>query len=76
MLCPDAACSGLRSVALGAALCLSGEALAQAVQVHGEPKRLYVHQMAHRHYFLALAYFFWGIRRTAFTGGGWRYLQM
>ena len=61
-------------LALAVALCLPGEAL--ALQVHGEPEGLYVHQMAHLHYFLALGYFFWDIRRTAFTGRGWRYLQL
>lgn len=61
-------------LALVATLCLPGEAL--ALQVHGEPEGLYVHQMAHLHYFLALGYFFWDIRRTAFTGRGWRYLQL
>ena len=59
---------------LAAVLCLPGEAL--ALQVHGEPEGLYVHQMAHLLYVLALGYFFWDIRRTAFTGRGWRYLQL
>ena len=39
-------------LALAVVLCLPGEAL--ALQVHGEPEGLYVHQMAHLHYFLAL----------------------
>ena len=56
------------------ALCLPGEAL--ALQVHTEPEGVYVHQMAHLHYILALCYFFWDLRRTAFTGRGWRYLQL
>jgi hypothetical protein len=51
-----------------------GEAL--ALQVHGEPEGLYVHQMAHLHYIVALGYFYWDIRRTSFTGRGWRFLQM
>lgn len=55
-------------------LMMPGEAL--ALQVHGEPEGLYVHQMAHLHYIFALGYFFWDIRRTSFTGRGWRYLQM
>lgn len=57
-------------------LCLGlpGEAL--ALQVHGEPEGLYVHQMAHLHYIFALGYFFWDIRRASFTGRGWRYLQV
>lgn len=49
---------------------------AWALQVHGEPEGLYVHQMAHLHYIFALGYFYWDIRRTSFTGRGWRYLQM
>lgn len=59
---------------LAAGLCLPGSAL--ALQVHGEPEGLYVHQMAHLFYVLALGYFFWDIRRSAFTGRGWRYLQL
>ncbi|MBV5316206.1 MAG: hypothetical protein JZU50_00200 [Desulfobulbaceae bacterium] len=51
-----------------------GEAL--ALQVHGEPEGLYVHQMAHLHYIFAIGYFFWDIRRSSFTGRGWRYLQL
>ena len=53
---------------------LPGEAL--ALQVHGEPEGLYVHQMAHLFYILALGYFYWDIRRSSFTGRGWRFLQM
>lgn len=53
---------------------IPGEAL--ALQVHGEPEGVYVHQMAHLHYIFALGYFFWDIRRTSFTGRGWRYLQL
>jgi len=49
---------------------------ALAIQVHGSPEGLYVHQMAHLHYIFALGYFYWDIRRTSFTGRGWRYLQM
>ncbi len=55
-------------------LVVPGEA--QALQVHGEPEGLYVHQMAHLHYIFALGFFFWDIRRAAFTGRGWRYLQV
>lgn len=59
---------------LAMALLFPGEA--QALQVHGEPEGVYVHQMAHLHYIFALGYFFWDIRRTSFTGRGWRYLQL
>lgn len=65
---------GLLLTSLLLFLALPGEA--HALQVHGEPEGLYVHQMAHLHYIFALGYFFWDIRRTSFTGRGWRYLQM
>lgn len=51
-----------------------GEVL--ALQVHSEPEGLYVHQMAHLHYIFALCYFFWDIKRSSFTGRGWRYLKL
>jgi|SRR5665647_2504242 len=56
------------------AIILPGDAL--ALQVHSEPEGVYVHQMAHLYYIFALGYFFWDIRRTSFTGRGWRYLQL
>ncbi len=56
------------------ALLSPGDAL--ALQVHAEPEGVYVHQMAHLHYIFALGYFYWDIRRTSFTGRGWRYLQL
>lgn len=49
---------------------------AMALQVHGPPEGLYVHQMAHLHYLIALVFFLWYIRRAAFPGLGWRYLQL
>ncbi len=49
---------------------------ALALQVHGPPEGLYVHQMAHLHYFFALVFFLWYIRRAAFTSRGWRFLQL
>jgi hypothetical protein len=61
-------------VPLSCLLVLPAEAW--ALQVHGEPEGLYVHQMAHLHYIFALGYFYWDIRRASFTGRGWRYLQM
>jgi hypothetical protein len=54
-------------------LCFPGEAL--ALQVHGEPEGLYVHQMAHLHFIFALGYLFLDIRRTGFSGKGWLFLQ-
>jgi len=64
----------LAAVALVLMVAIPGEAL--ALQVHGEPEGLYVHQMAHLHYIFALGYFFWDIRRSSFTGRGWWYLQL
>ena len=46
---------------------------ALALQTHGAPTGLYVHQMAHILYALALAYLFWDIRRSSFTSKGWKY---
>lgn len=49
---------------------------AAALQVHGAPEGLYVHQLAHVYFIAALGYLFWDIRRTSFAGEGWRYLQI
>ncbi len=49
---------------------------AWALQSHGPPEGLYVHQMAHIHFVLALGYLLWDIRRSSFTSIGWRYLQV
>lgn len=49
---------------------------AWALQSHGAPEGLYVHQMAHIFVALAMAYWFWDIRRSSFQGRGWRYLQV
>lgn len=50
---------------------------ARALQVHGAPEGLYIHQLAHIHFLAALGYLFWDIQRTTFAGGrGWRYLQL
>lgn len=51
----------------------SGEAM--ALQVHDGPEGLVVHQLAHAQYFGALGYLLWDIRRSAFSGVGWLYLQ-
>jgi hypothetical protein len=57
----------------GLLVCLPDNAW--ALQSHGPPEGLYVHQMAHVHFFLALGYLYWDIRRSSFAGRGWRYLQ-
>lgn len=49
---------------------------AWAVQSHGAPEGLYVHQFAHIFYTAALCYLIWGIRHTVFKSKGWRYLQV
>ncbi len=49
---------------------------AWAVQSHGAPEGLYVHQLAHVFYTAALCYLFWGIRQSAFKARGWRCLQV
>ncbi len=49
---------------------------AWAVQSHGAPEGLYVHQLAHIFYTAALGYLFWGVRQSAFKSQGWRFLQI
>lgn len=50
---------------------------AWALQSHGEPEGLYVHQMAHLLFAATLAYLFWHTRRTpAVISKGWKYLQI
>ncbi len=49
---------------------------AWAVQSHGAPEGLYVHQLAHIFYTAAMCYLFWGIRRSVFKSQAWRYLQI
>ena len=48
---------------------------AWALQTHGSSEGIVVHQLAHIQYLGALAYLFWDIRRSSFTGVGWVYLQ-
>ena len=47
---------------------------AWALQAHGAPEGLFVHQMAHIFVAFSMAYWFWDIKRSAFQGNGWRYL--
>ncbi len=49
---------------------------AWALQAHGPPEGIYVHQLAHIFYAAALGYLCWDIGRNAFPGRGWRYLQL
>ncbi len=61
-------------VPIAACCCLLLPDTAWALQSHGPPEGLYVHQMAHIHFILALGYLYWDIRRSSFAGKGWRYL--
>jgi hypothetical protein len=50
---------------------------AWALQPHGAPEGLYVHQIAHVLFFGALIYLFLHTRRTPeLCGKGWKYLQL
>lgn len=50
---------------------------AWALQSHGAPEGLYVHQMAHALFMASLAYLYWHTRRTQeLTSKGWKYLQL
>jgi hypothetical protein len=48
---------------------------AWALQSHGAPEGIYVHQLAHIFFLAALCYLFWDIRRSSFPSKGWRFLQ-
>ena len=47
-----------------------------AIQAHGAPEGLYVHQMAHLLFSAALGYLFWDTKRSGFSGRGWTYLRI
>lgn len=50
---------------------------AYALQTHGDPEGLYVHQMAHLLFTVALAYLWWHTRRTTpVASNGWKLLQL
>ena len=66
--------SGVMPAAFVTCCCLFLPDNAWALQFHGPPEGLYVHQMAHIHFILALGYLYWDIRRSSFVGKGWRYL--
>lgn len=55
---------------------LLAPAQAWALQSHGPPEGIYVHQLAHLFYAAALAYLCWDVGRSSFPGKGWRYLQL
>lgn len=48
-----------------------------ALQSHGAPEGIYVHQMAHLLFTGALGYLYWHTRRSpAIKSKGWKYLQL
>lgn len=50
---------------------------AWALQSHGPPEGIYVHQMAHTLFMAALAYLYWHTRRTQeLTSKGWKPFQL
>ncbi|WP_136798362.1 MULTISPECIES: hypothetical protein [Desulfosediminicola] len=50
---------------------------AWALQSHGPPEGIYVHQMAHTLFMAALAYLYWHTRRTQeLTSKGWKAFQL
>jgi hypothetical protein len=57
-------------------LLLGSTANAWALQSHGPPEGIYVHQMAHILFSGALGYLYWHTRKTPITSSkGWKYLQ-
>ena len=63
----------LSLVSILSVVLFSGEAW--ALQTHGGTEGVVVHQLAHIQYLGALGYLLWDLRRSAFTGVGWLYLQ-
>lgn len=56
-------------------LCSAGNAM--ALQTHGAPEGIYVHQMAHILFIVALGYLYWHTRKTEETSGqGWKWFQL
>lgn len=49
---------------------------AWALQTHGAPEGIYVHQMAHFFLMAALVYLGWDVSRSSFTGRGWTLLKI
>lgn len=48
-----------------------------ALQTHGAPEGIYVHQLAHVLFMAALGYLYWHTRKTQHRqSSGWRYLQV
>lgn len=61
----------------GALLGLLFASPAWALQSHGAPEGIYVHQMAHVLFLSALTYLYWHTRKTQeLSSRGWKYLQL
>ncbi|MBW1635467.1 MAG: hypothetical protein JRC87_05705 [Deltaproteobacteria bacterium] len=61
-------------IALGCCILLPGQSM--ALQTHGAPEGMYVHQMAHILYMAAMGYLYWDTKRSTFPGRGWIYLRI
>lgn len=57
-------------------VCLVFPTQSYALQSHASPEGIYVHQLAHIFFFVALCYLFWDIRRSSFPNRGWFFLQL
>lgn len=69
--------SYILSIALIVLLLLGQTESAWALQSHGAPEGLYVHQMAHLLFMGALAYLYWHTRRSqVLISKGWKYLRI
>ncbi len=67
----------IHSICLALLLLFGQSENAWALQSHGAPEGLYVHQMAHILFMGALAYLYWHTRRSPFlTSKGWKYLRI
>jgi len=67
----------IQSIGLAVLLVLGQTESAWALQAHGAPEGIYVHQMAHLLFMGALAYLYWHTRRSpVLVSKGWQYLQL
>ncbi len=67
----------IQAIGLIVLLVLGQTESAWALQSHGAPEGIYVHQMAHLLFMGALAYLYWHTRRSpVFASKGWKYLQL
>ena len=67
----------IKSIGLTVLLVLGQTESAWALQAHGAPEGIYVHQMAHLLFMGALAYLYWHTRRSpVLVSKGWKYLQL